>query len=159
MGAMSDPPIPPAAGDDWRPMVALRHLRDGRPDHVDWLLARDADGTAPLWSFRCAVSPVAFDAGALGMRATADHRPRYLAYEGPVSGDRGTVERIGAGRHRVRAGAGLSLELAWDDAHPTFVIIGTKSPSGPHVPPPPAEQAGETVHWLIAGATAPPDAG
>jgi hypothetical protein len=32
-----------------------------------------------------------------------DHRRAYLTYEGPISGDRGTVRRIAGGHHRLIA--------------------------------------------------------
>ena len=31
----------------------------------------------------------------------ADHRPAYLEYEGPVSGDRGSVMRVAAGQYEM----------------------------------------------------------
>ena len=44
---------------------------------------------------------------------TADHRLRYLGYEGPVSGNRGTVRRIASGYYRgelsVRDGGSVIL--------------------------------------------------
>ena len=138
-------------------MVALLHVRRDHDDHVDWLLARDAAGAGPLWSFRAAAPPTTPRTDALGLRLIADHRPRYLAYEGPVSGDRGTVRRLAAGRYRHIAGTGdhgdAQLELAWDGADRYFVTIGTKSPavaaSMRCVAPPPAEHGDEPVRWLV----------
>lgn len=148
-------------GDDpgaWCPMVVLLHVRRDRDDHVDWLLARDAAGAEPLWSFRAAAPPTTAGTEPLGLRLIADHRPRYLTYEGPVSGDRGTVRRLAAGRYRVARRASnrdeddeTHLELAWNDGPPYFVTIGTKSPAAADVPgidPPPAEHGEEPVRWL-----------
>ncbi len=49
------------------------------------------------------------DAAALPIpaRRIGDHRPAYLTYEGPVSGDRGDVRRVDAGTVEIQ---GLSAE-------------------------------------------------
>ncbi len=157
-------------GEDWRPMVALQHVRPGRPDHVDWLLARDPAGERPLRSFRCGASPTALAAErpagderarVLGMRAIADHRTRYLDYEGPVSRGRGEVRRIARGRWRAAGpaddAAGEQLELAWEGGRAHIVTIVTRADAATSpadttslAPPPPAEHPDESVAWLLA---------
>jgi hypothetical protein len=146
------------AADAWLPMVALRHVRRDHPDHVDWLLARDAAGAGPLWSFRAAAPPTTPPTAPLGLRLIADHRPRYLTYEGPVSDDRGTVRRLASGQYRLspdangRDGA-IRLQLAWSGTAPYFVTIGTKVPGradAGRIEPPPAERGEEPVRWLVA---------
>ncbi|MEQ8848335.1 hypothetical protein [Botrimarina sp.] len=80
--------------------------RDG--PHYDLLVERPgADGEHRLaaWSLLELPQPWAIalgraPAGAREVAATAlaDHRAAYLDYEGPVSGGRGTVERVAGGR-------------------------------------------------------------
>ncbi len=49
---------------------------------------------------------------AIAAEALPDHRPVYLDYEGPVSGDRGTVARWDTGEYAGELdGAKLSLTL------------------------------------------------
>lgn len=78
--------------------VLLRHdLPDGT-HHFDWLLQRDDVG--PLVTFRLdrdmSLSDGAFEGDPL-----PDHRRIYLTYEGPVSGNRGSVRRVAQGRCQV----------------------------------------------------------
>jgi hypothetical protein len=65
---------------------------------------------AVLRSWRLLRSPEtpgeAIDAIAIG-----DHRPMYLDYEGPVSGDRGTVKRWDAGDYEADEDDAASLRL------------------------------------------------
>ncbi|MEQ8845826.1 MAG: hypothetical protein RIB58_13335 [Phycisphaerales bacterium] len=77
------------------PTVLLRHdLPDGS-HHFDWLI--DRDGQGPLLTFRLdadlRTGPPSFEAVLL-----PDHRRRYLDYEGPVSGGRGSVQRLWRGQ-------------------------------------------------------------
>jgi hypothetical protein len=145
----------------WLAMVALRHARPGLPDHVDWLLAREEPATGRLRSFRCRVCPTlaATAAGPIGLRAMADHRPVYLDHEGPVSGDRGRVDRIARGRYRLLAGdpeGACTLEMRWESGgtHPGVVVrvrITAEPPperASIAAEPPPAEHPGEPVRWL-----------
>jgi len=51
---------------------------------------------------------------AVPAEAIGDHRPLYLDYEGPVSGNRGTVTRVDAGTFswEVDSGERLAVRLA-----------------------------------------------
>lgn len=80
----------------------LRHTLPDRSAHFDWLIERPAttDGISPehrMLTFRCETDPR--DAARqsapdwVGTRLP-DHRAHYLDYEGPVSGNRGTVRRV-----------------------------------------------------------------
>jgi hypothetical protein len=82
-----------------RPTVLLRHdLPDGS-HHIDWLIARDPAAEQRLHSFRLTCRPDEFGPGAeVRAERIFDHRPVYLTYEGPISGGRGTVRRLRAGR-------------------------------------------------------------
>jgi hypothetical protein len=79
--------------------VVLQHLMppsSGRESHYDLMLERD--GMLLTWAIT--------ELPQAGLRTAAkrlpDHRPAYLDYEGPVSGDRGEVRRVAAGEYRCR---------------------------------------------------------
>ena len=72
-----------------------------RPLH--WDVMFDVGETLRTWAF--STEPwEASQRGASSCSATqlADHRRAYLDYEGPVSGNRGTVVRVDSGTYRVR---------------------------------------------------------
>jgi len=100
-----------------RPTVQLLHeLPDGSA-HVDWMLATDPQGERPLITFRLPGRVDELEAGqAMEAQRIADHRPAYLTYQGPVSGDRGTVRRLRGGLVRtIDQGAETwSLEVLWE---------------------------------------------
>jgi hypothetical protein len=88
----------PAPAQDCPTVQLLHELPDGSR-HVDWMLAQDPRGRNPLVTFRVRQRVDALPPGRrLKAVRIADHRPAYLTYEGPVSGDRGTVTRLAAGR-------------------------------------------------------------
>jgi hypothetical protein len=71
--------------------VLLEHRWDG----VHWDLMLEAGDALRTWAIDRPVT-----AGVdLPARALPDHRPIYLDYEGPISGDRGTVRRIDRGTY------------------------------------------------------------
>jgi hypothetical protein len=73
--------------------VILLHSGHGAR-HYD-LMLEQAEGLA---TWQVAQDPAALPAGArLPARRLPDHRRAYLTYEGPVSGGRGSVQRIHAG--------------------------------------------------------------
>ncbi len=81
-----------------RPTVLLRHDLPDRSHHFDWLLDLAASTDAPLTTFRLQQPVHAKQQRTrLAAEKIADHRRRYLDYEGPLSGNRGTVRRIAAG--------------------------------------------------------------
>jgi hypothetical protein len=71
----------------------------GKPSHWDLMLERD--GVLLTWNL--SQLPAAWVGAAETIVATriADHRIAYLDYEGPVSGDRGTVTRVDQGEYEV----------------------------------------------------------
>lgn len=81
-----------------RTVLLLHQLPDGS-SHLDWLMERpDSDR---LISFRVrdridSPSP-ACSVQRFKAEAMPDHRRAYLEYEGPVSGERGSVSRVAAG--------------------------------------------------------------
>lgn len=90
---------PPAPGPDGRRFAILRHSRS-EETHWDFLL--DLPGRARLATWRIDTDPLQWFAGEKKeftaiVRALPDHRRVYLTFEGPVSGDRGTVQRVDSG--------------------------------------------------------------
>jgi len=84
------------------PTVLLVHRRCGDRHH-DWLLADPAVPEGPLWAGR--VRPASHQWASLRgwyVQQIAAHRRRYLTYEGPLSGGRGTVRRVDEGTFAVR---------------------------------------------------------
>ena len=83
--------------------VILRHQLPDGSVHYDWLLAIDHPATKPLMSWRCVKRPdFVRVGGVVSVQRMEDHRPIYLEYEGPISGDRGSgsggsVERLAEG--------------------------------------------------------------
>jgi hypothetical protein len=63
--------------------------------HWDLLLEHPEKGTALTW--RLMSEPTA--GGRIQAQRIGDHRLHYLTWEGPVSGDRGSVQRIAAGTY------------------------------------------------------------
>ena len=77
-------------------MLVHRQAVDG--DHYD-LLFRDPEGEAGLLTWRLAEPTWRWcEVGVLEAVAIQRHRDHYLSYEGPLTGGRGTVERVDAGQ-------------------------------------------------------------
>ena len=73
-----------------RRYVILRHV-DHEGTHYDLMI----ENGGVLWTWKFSECPSAF--GPQQSRRINDHRPIYLDYEGPVSGNRGTVTRVDGG--------------------------------------------------------------
>jgi hypothetical protein len=65
----------------------------------------EAGETLKTWSLPQSPGEFVNQAGAslesMQVEALADHRPAYLDYEGPISGDRGWVSRFDRGEYEV----------------------------------------------------------
>lgn len=72
--------------------VILHHQLAGS-EHWDLMLER---GDA-LLTWQLAAEPNSSGSLPIGAQRIGDHRKAYLDYEGPVSGNRGTVRRVDAG--------------------------------------------------------------
>jgi hypothetical protein len=101
-----------------RRCVILEHRhRGGR--HWDWLFEHPgwpADDSAPLWAARLPRLPQRWPDRAIRLLAVTlpDHRRRYLCYQGPLTGGRGTVRRVAAGEVRpIRWRQGRAALLLW----------------------------------------------
>lgn len=80
--------------------VILRHyFPDGGngefPDHFDLMLEQEAK--LATWQLEALPKPDE----SVSAKKLPDHRALYLDYEGPISGDRGSVEQVMAGTYRV----------------------------------------------------------
>lgn len=83
-----------------RRFVILEH------DHpsVHWDFMLEADGVLRTWRLPAPPGAVP-QAGEMPAEEIADHRLAYLDYEGPVSGERGSVKRVDRGNYHVVAAA------------------------------------------------------
>ncbi|MBN1846730.1 MAG: hypothetical protein JW810_13685 [Sedimentisphaerales bacterium] len=71
--------------------------KDPNPDlHWDLMLA-EGDHLA---TWRVPAAPARWTPEPLACRRIADHRRKYLSYEGPLSDDRGAVQIVAAGNYR-----------------------------------------------------------
>ena len=78
--------------------VLLHHVMPadaGRPDHWDFMLERD-DNLA-TWALESRPDLSEFTSAI----RLANHRLRYLDYEGPISGSRGHVTQFDSGEYRL----------------------------------------------------------
>lgn len=72
-------------------------LHNHPEDHWDWMFEKDG----ALLTFRSIPRPFSRESpGPTEMTFIAPHRLDYLLYEGPVSGNRGTVQRVDTGFFR-----------------------------------------------------------
>ncbi len=98
--------------------VQLRHEQLDGSWHVDWMLDLDPQAEADLVTFRLSRRIDELEAGeSLPAERIADHRRAYLTYEGPISGNRGHVERLSAGRIEAMQCQGdhWAFLLVWHD--------------------------------------------
>lgn len=89
-------------------MVVLLHTLPDGSSHFDWMIQGPQRIPAPpspedrcLITFRTAVrpdlAPFQQPDGAFEAQRLADHRRAYLDFEGPLSGNRGHVQRLASG--------------------------------------------------------------
>jgi hypothetical protein len=103
--------------------VVLRH--EGIPaPHFDFMFERSPGG--PLVTFRIDVWPVDREITVVPL---SDHRRDYLDYEGPVSGDRGFVRHVSAGRCDVEAAEGRYAIVFHPPAGVTPLVLTLRSDS------------------------------
>ncbi|MFG0282948.1 MAG: hypothetical protein ACF8R7_00870 [Phycisphaerales bacterium JB039] len=78
-------------------VLLLHELSDG-DSHYDWLIEPDQPADAPLLAFRVQERIDLEIVPSFEAERIADHRRRYLTYEGPISGNRGRVRRLAEGQ-------------------------------------------------------------
>ncbi|MCY2966352.1 MAG: hypothetical protein NT069_22425 [Planctomycetota bacterium] len=98
--------------------VVLRH---DWPD-LHWDLMLENGATLRTWRLSRPPDLV----GPIEVRAIADHRLAYLTYEGPVSGNRGTVTRHLAGTYELRRDEPGRLEFVIDAAAERWLAVLTE---------------------------------
>ena len=75
--------------------------------HLHWDLLLEADGALRTWRLEMPPAPAA----EIRAEALPDHRLMYLTYEGPVSGNRGRVDRWDAGSYEIVCWNAQRIEL------------------------------------------------
>ncbi len=109
------------------PTVLLRHdLPDGSY-HFDWMLARDDH--CPLLTFRLD-RDISLDNQPFEAQPIGDHRRTYLDYEGPISGNRGSVSRVAVGWCGLKKVSSNEIKLTLDLAHRTGNLRGIRQSDG-----------------------------
>ncbi len=88
-----------------RRYVILRHEGVADP-HFDLMFEIEVGSSLATW--RSPTWPIAQPTRLVKLE---DHRRDYLEYEGPVSGDRGTVTRVAAGTYRTGPPLPAQLEV------------------------------------------------
>ncbi len=96
--------------------VVLHHVfsggaQNGRADHFDLMLEQES--RLATW----AIDKLPELGETVSAIRLPDHRKKYLDYEGPISGDRGSVKRMMAGTYRVdqRSRSCLNVLLSLND--------------------------------------------
>lgn len=92
-----------------RPLrFAILHHRTKTGEHWD-LLLEPAPGEK-LWTWQLHHNPLMAGNEPIEATRIGDHRPIYLTYEGPISGDRGEVTQVDAGKVEwLQRGEGVIL--------------------------------------------------
>ena len=76
----------------------IQEHRQGSEVHWDLMLERGK----VLATWRVGTKPQDWSAGPLGCEKLADHRLRYLEYEGPIGGERGEVQIVARGTYEAQ---------------------------------------------------------
>jgi hypothetical protein len=80
--------------------VILRHeTASNSPRPAHWDLMLETGEVLATW----AMDELPVSGNVVAATRLADHRSDYLAYEGPISGNRGSVSRWDAGQYRVES--------------------------------------------------------
>ncbi len=107
---------PPAQAPGLKPQAASRYvilthqLPSGGRRTTHWDLMLESGKVLRTWAL---ADPPADEVTVVG-EALPDHRTAYLDYEGPVSGDRGSVARWDEGRYEIVEEAAERLTIALD---------------------------------------------
>lgn len=109
--------------------VVLAHDVPGEGRHFDLMI----EFGESLATWKGVDAPEAAQASPVSLRRIQDHRLHYLAYEGPISGNRGSVARHDEGACRVigRSDECWNLEFKGRHLYGRFELrrIGTESQS------------------------------
>lgn len=120
-------PSPEKSGQQKRFVILRHHFPGGAvgefSDHFDLMLEQESQ----LATWRLEVIPDPDQA--VPATRLADHRKVYLNYEGPVSGDRGTVEQVTAGTYEICQETDSCLEVLMTTADESIrlkILAGEK---------------------------------
>lgn len=106
-------------------VILIHTLPDGT-SHYDWLIDQPTlDAEHRLLTFRCQTRPdILAEPGFIGV-ALPNHRAMYLAYEGAISGDRGSVVRVADGEVQDLAVSDRRLQarILWGDLAVRYVGV------------------------------------
>ena len=92
----SNPSTPLAPSHKPRTVVLCHTLPDGS-SHLDWMIEHPAPTEHRLITFRTPCRPDEIESHRCISRRLTDHRAHYLDYEGILTADRGSVERVATG--------------------------------------------------------------
>ncbi len=106
------------------------------------MVGQDSAGRLPLITFRCGARVDELVEGQMmNVIRLANHRPAYLDFEGPISGDRGFVTRVARGEvvavHDVqvdRESPACELHIRWEGPSTKTAqrlrLVPARSPEG-----------------------------
>ena len=103
--------------------VILEH--DHPEPHLDFML--EENGALLTWRLPADLQPVPGETLRLQARPLPEHRLHYLTYEGPVSGNRGSVRQRDAGEFEwlARAPAHWKIALRGQTYHAEVELVGS----------------------------------
>ncbi len=110
-GSRSDTTPPSTHGqsaDPVRFVVLLHRQREG--SHFDLMI----ENGPTLAAWKMDTAPEHASAEGIPCTRIAEHRRRYLSYEGPISGDRGHVSRLDEGTCRVQQRSDAAWRVAFN---------------------------------------------
>ncbi len=96
-------------------VILIHNLPDGS-SHFDWLVDRpELQSEHRLLAFRCQHRPDSTDHSDFQAIKLPNHRAIYLTYEGQISNNRGTVQRLEAGKvvHLEQTPHSINILINW----------------------------------------------
>lgn len=127
-----------------RYVVLYHELPPERARAAHWDLMFEYDGALRTW----AVEREPVVGSKMWAQALADHRLAYLDYEGPVSGNRGTVSQWDAGTYELRHDGKERWEAVLDGRRLTGTVRLELKSELPHDAP-------ERHFWRVSFSAAP----
>ena len=109
--------------------AVVRHgvVRHSGPEELHFDLLLEMGQTLKTWAL-----PQSPESGVeMACEALPDHRPMYLDYEGPVSGDRGSVTRWDRGTYRILHQSERKLVVCLDGEKLTGRAVLEMTPEDP----------------------------
>ena len=135
------------------PTVVLQHELPDGTTHFDWLLGVDEAREKPLISFRTASRPDQLTGNDwVDLEPRPGHRPEYLAFEGELEDNGGTVKRLGVGtiQQWQQSMHGWQMVIEWEGGPIVSLEITTGSVVQVRVTPP-NQEAKSAVDMPVAG--------